>query len=134
MIVLTRKPVVACCLVVLGLFANAAAGQGRKVEYGRDVRPILSDKCYKCHGPDANARQADLRLDQAQAAAAVLSRSDPAKSELVQRITSKDPDTVMPPPSSKLSLTAAEKATLVAWVKQGARCPGVWYRYFPWVD
>ncbi len=90
----------------------------KPVSYGRDVRPILSDKCYKCHGPDEQAREADLRLDREEEAADVLSRENPADSELTARITSDDPDQRMPPAGSKLVLSTGEIDVLRRWVQQ----------------
>ncbi|WP_194777311.1 PSD1 and planctomycete cytochrome C domain-containing protein [Pararhodonellum marinum] len=100
-----------------------------QVSYNFHVRPILSDKCFACHGPDANKREAGLRLDQAEAAYAALSENpgahaiipgDVAKSELVSRISSEDPGEMMPPPESNLKLTENEIKILKNWIKQGA--------------
>ena len=87
--------------------------------YARDVRPILSDTCYKCHGPDEGARQADLRLDQQSSAQRVL-QSTNGTSELLRRITSDDPDVKMPPPGSKLTLDPGQIETLRRWINDGA--------------
>jgi hypothetical protein len=94
------------------------------VSFARDVRPILSDKCFKCHGPDAQNRAADLRLDVGDEAEHVL--ADGEDSELIYRITSDDRADMMPPPSSKLSLTAREIEILTQWVKQGATYERHW--------
>ena len=93
------------------------------ISFQRDVRLILSDKCYKCHGPDAEAREADLRLDDRDEAEHVL---DPKQSDLVDRIFSDDADEQMPPPDSKLKLTEKEKQTLKQWVAQGAEYEKHW--------
>ena len=92
--------------------------------------PILSDNCFKCHGPDANARKAKLRLDRKES---TLREKDPiiipgksAESELIARIFSSDPDEHMPPAESKLNLTAVQKATLKAWVDAGAKWGKHW--------
>jgi hypothetical protein len=77
------------------------------VEFNRDIRPILAEKCFQCHGPDAAARQADLRLDDAAAARAVLEPGDSGSSELVRRIFAVDPDERMPPADSGKTLTDA---------------------------
>src|SRR5215204_2734705 len=75
------------------------------VSFGRDISPILSDKCYRCHGPDAAARQAEVRLDTREGLSKnVVVAGQPDKSELVTRIFSDDDDVRMPPPDSKLSL------------------------------
>ena len=104
----------------------------REIRFNRDVRPILSDKCWACHGPDEKTRQADLRLDTDEGAktvrdgrAAIVS-GDPAQSELVRRIRSSDPDEAMPPPKHPKQLTVAEKSVLEQWVKQGAKYEGHW--------
>ncbi|GAB5406012.1 MAG: DUF1553 domain-containing protein [Aureliella sp.] len=96
------------------------------------VRLILSDKCYHCHGPDEATREADLRLDtQAGALAdlggyAAIVPGDPAASAIVERIESDDPDTQMPPPDSKISLSEEEKATLREWIEAGAEWSQHW--------
>ncbi|TWT29564.1 Planctomycete cytochrome C [Posidoniimonas corsicana] len=82
--------------------------------FNRDVRPILSDKCFFCHGPDEGSRQAGLRLDIGADA-----RHAIGSGELVERVTSDDPFVMMPPPESKLALTDAEKQTLRQWVAAG---------------
>ncbi len=90
------------------------------VDFNRDVRPILSDKCFKFHGPDAGARKAKLRLDLAEGARSVSNADRPQRSELLLRISHSDPDERMPPPDSKLALSADEIETLRRWVLQGA--------------
>lgn len=91
-----------------------------KVEYNRDVRPILSDNCFFCHGPDANHREADLRLDLRDAAIEKLAPGKPNESELVARIISQDPDLQMPPPEANKQLTPQQIEVLKRWVEQGA--------------
>lgn len=102
-------------------------GQGSdqpKLSYSRDVLPILSDKCFKCHGPDAGSRMADLRLDQREAAtakrgeAAAIVPGNPEASLLVQRINHREYP--MPPTDSGKSLSAKEIETLTQWIKEGA--------------
>ena len=85
------------------------------IDFNRDVRPILSDKCYFCHGPDKNTQEADLRLDSRETAAEVIESG-----ELISRILSDDPDERMPPVDSKLSLSNRDKQVLQDWVNQGA--------------
>ncbi len=85
-------------------------------DFNRDVRPILAAKCFKCHGPDEKSRKADLRLDAPNAAG----------KKLVDRIHSKDPEEVMPPPSVKKPLTDAEKKTLADWIASGAKYEPHW--------
>ena len=91
------------------------------IDFNRDIRPILSDKCYHCHGPDRNTQEADLRLDTQKGAADVVESG-----ELVERILSDDPDYQMPPPDSKLSLTDSNKQTLRRWIESGANYKGHW--------
>ncbi|MEK9984763.1 MAG: DUF1549 domain-containing protein, partial [Opitutae bacterium] len=86
-------------------------------DYISDIRPILSDKCYKCHGPDANTRKAKLRLDQQTSILKVGSE------ELLHRILSEDLDEQMPPPDSGLILSAQEKDTLQQWIEAGLPWP-----------
>lgn len=97
---------------------SISAGES-PVRYSADVKPILAGKCWACHGPDENTREADLRLDTPAGAAAVTAMVD-GKAELVERILSKDPDLQMPPPSSKKVLRANEIDILRQWVAQGA--------------
>ncbi len=83
-----------------------------QVDYNFHVKPILSDRCFACHGPDADKREADLRLD--------VDHVDLAPAELRERILSQAHETMMPPPESNLQLSARDKAVLVAWIDQGA--------------
>lgn len=111
--------IVLCPIVALAA-GLLAADEG--VEFGRDVRPILSSKCYPCHGPDASHREADLRLDVRSDAIdfGAIVPGDAANSEVIRRVLSDDPDDVMPPPRANDSLTSEEKATLGRWVEVGA--------------
>ena len=113
--------------------AVPAALAAAPVDFGREVRPILSDKCYHCHGPDESARKAKLRFDTKAGAfrekngAAVIIPGHSADSELMFRITSTDEDEVMPPPEAKLGrLTPAEVATLKRWIDEGANYQNHW--------
>ncbi len=92
-----------------------------KVDFARDIRPILSDRCFICHGPDAEQRSSELRLDQRDSAIELaISIDNPSESELLKRIYSTDPDLVMPPPATKLSVTPAERELLARWISDGA--------------
>ncbi len=115
----TSGPVYGCCLLSLFLVSNTCA---KELEYNRDIRPILAEQCFACHGPDSAARKADLRLDQRDAAIDMASivPGDPEDSELIRRIMSDDPDELMPPPETKKSLTPEQKQLLATWIKQGA--------------
>jgi hypothetical protein len=99
-------------------------------DFSREVLPILSDTCFKCHGPDANARKAKLRLDLKEGALrakdAVIVPGKSTESELIARILSDDPDEQMPPPDSRLKLSVLQKATLKAWVDSGAKWGQHW--------
>ncbi|MDE2127994.1 MAG: DUF1553 domain-containing protein [Armatimonadetes bacterium] len=98
------------------------------VEFNRDIRPILQDNCFTCHGPDHMKRQAGLRLDLGEAAMAtgVIVPFKPAKSQLISRIFSSDPAQRMPPQSTHKTLTAAQKSLIYRWVAQGARFQKQW--------
>lgn len=104
------------------------------VRFNRDVRPILAEYCLSCHGPDDKNREADLRLDvAAQARKKSIVPGNPEKSRLFKRITSKDPEQVMPPPESKKTLSAAQVETLKQWISEGARFEEHW-AFEPIVD
>jgi hypothetical protein len=115
------------------LFAAAPTGpKDEKVEFNRDVRPILSDTCFKCHGFDKNARKADLRLDLREEAVAKRKKGapivpgDPDHSEVFRRLIAKDPEDLMPPAKSNLKLTTAQIETLRRWIAQGAEYQPHW--------
>ncbi|MDI1312132.1 DUF1553 domain-containing protein [Prosthecobacter sp.] len=115
-------------LILLTLPALLSAAPA-KVKFNRDVRPILSDKCFFCHGPDPKKREADLRLDEREAAveAKAFVPGKAEASELIQRILTTDADDHMPPAESKLSaLTPAEIAILKQWINEGAEYESHW--------
>lgn len=103
-------------MVLVSSFARA-----EEPGFNRDVRPILSDKCYFCHGPDDGLREADLRLDTAEGSEDVIESG-----ELLRRIFSDDPDERMPPVDAKLALTDEEKEKIKAWVAGGAKYEKHW--------
>ncbi|MFN0198327.1 MAG: PSD1 and planctomycete cytochrome C domain-containing protein [Planctomycetaceae bacterium] len=109
--------------VLVGVSSSHSA---EPISFNRDIRPILSQNCLACHGFDAKQRKADLRLDIAEGAYAerdgafAIKPGNLEQSELWRRITSTDPDVMMPPPDSKKSLTDAEKETLRRWIEEGA--------------
>jgi hypothetical protein len=113
-------------LLVLAPVAGAGGALPEPVRYGRDVLPILSAKCFACHGPDEEGRQADLRLDlEAEAkadrdAGRVIAPGNPDASELLIRVTSSDADVVMPPGDSHKPLTAEQVEILRRWIAEGA--------------
>lgn len=110
-------------------FESAA---NRKLKFNRDIRPILSETCFHCHGPDEHGRRADLRLDTLEGATADLGGYQPIvpgnvqESEAWQRIISDDPDMLMPPPESHLALTQEQKTLLKRWIEEGAAYEGHW--------
>ncbi|HUE70708.1 MAG TPA: DUF1553 domain-containing protein [Pirellulaceae bacterium] len=114
-------------LLIVAWQAGIAAQD--RVQFNRDVRPILSDRCFFCHGPDANKREADLRLDDREVAvnAGAIVAGKPAESELLRRVMSDDADERMPPESSKLGrLTRQEIVALRRWIEQGAEYENHW--------
>jgi cytochrome c553 len=106
----------------------ALAQDAAKLEYNRDIRPILAENCFACHGPDSAARKADLRLDKRDVAVEMgaIAPSKPAESVLIERISATDADTVMPPPTTKKKLTAAQKVKLERWIAEGAEYQPHW--------
>src|SRR5215472_15187418 len=120
-------------LVLLGAVAGLAAE--KPVDFDRDVRPILSDKCFACHGPDDRRRMANLRLDTQDGLFAdrgsyrIVAPSDLAKSRIVARIGAANPASRMPPPQAGTTLTEAQVATIRQWIEQGAH----WERHWAFV-
>lgn len=114
-----RLPIACASLALVPLLV------ANDIDYSRDILPILSGNCFECHGPDAETREADLRLDQAGSAyadrdgAIAIVPGDPEASDLIFLINSDVEDERMPPPNSKKSLTEAEKETLAKWISQG---------------
>ena len=110
----------------------AAAIASAEVQFNREVRPILSDRCFACHGPDAAARGIKLRLDSEGAAKADLGGrfaivpGDVAKSEMIRRITAAEPARRMPPVASGRTLTPAEIDLIQRWIEQGAKWEKHW--------
>ena len=101
-----------------------------EIDYNFHVKPILSDKCFSCHGPDSNKRKANLRLDLDKKLAGninqlVLTFKD-AKSEIPHRLLSQDPKIKMPPPESHLMLSDQEIAIILKWMDQGAEYKPHW--------
>ena len=113
-----------CSFVTMIAFIALAsdAGAVTPVSYGRDVRPILSENCFYCHGQDTNQRKAEVRLDtmDGQRANGQVTPGKPDESELVRRILSDDVSELMPPPKSNRKLSVEQKATLKRWIAEGA--------------
>lgn len=120
-------------LALFLLVGNSALGEeAERISYNREIRPILSDKCFSCHGPDNQHRAAELRLDVTEdgedffGAYFAIEPGNPKASDLVSRINSKNKKLVMPPPKSHLVLTDDEKQLLVKWIEQGATYESHW--------
>ena len=117
-----------------GMLTTEARAEAPKVAYNRDVRPILADACFKCHGFDKEARKADLRLDvreealkpRGDAQARAIVPGNAAGSLVWRRVASEDPDERMPPAGSHRVLSEGEKATIRAWIEQGAEYQPHW--------
>src|SRR3954454_6830664 len=120
-----------CVAVALAVVAPASAEQ--PIDFNREIRPILSNKCYACHGPDDGKREAGLRFDDPQIAthelddgAIAIVAGKPNDSELIRRITSTDPEERMPPAKFGKPLSTQEITTLTNWIQQGARFAQHW--------
>src|SRR5687767_11513879 len=120
----------AILLVVFALIP-ASPSRAAAIQFNRDVRPILSENCFQCHGPDHNHRKAGLRLDVKEDAFKLLESGEHAfvagdleKSAVIQRTTTADEDDVMPPPKTGKKLSTAQKEILKQWVKEGANWQG----------
>ncbi len=118
--------------LVLAILACSLPLGAADVRFNRDIRPIFSDNCFACHGPDRNARQADLRLDRREVALArgAISPGDTVTSKLVERIRNENDVLRMPPVYSGKTLTEEQKDLLVKWIEQGAEYEPHW-AYIP---
>ena len=125
---LTRHLLTTVGLLAFLSQAMAVHAQDGPILYNRDIRPILADNCFACHGPDSASRKADLRLDQADAAAAMkaIIPQKPDESSVIHRINSTNADELMPPPATKKSLTPRQKDLLKRWIAQGAEYQPHW--------
>jgi hypothetical protein len=114
--------------VSVAFLAAASATARAEVSYNRQVRPILADKCFLCHGPDQHTRKAKLRLDVPESAMEkkAIVPGQPDESGVLKRIASAKPDYVMPPPETHKTLTPAEKALLRSWIAEGAKYERHW--------
>ncbi|TWU48802.1 Planctomycete cytochrome C [Rubripirellula tenax] len=111
-------------MVVVASFAHA----DDSVDFNRDVRGILSDKCFLCHGPDESTREAGLRLDVRESAidSGAIAPGNAEASEILARVNSDDPDAVMPPPTTGKDITDREREVLARWIKAGADYDAHW--------
>src|SRR5436190_24002908 len=113
------SPMLACLLA-------APPDTARKIEFNRDIRPILSDNCYTCHGPAKSTRKADLRFDSEESAKEdrggyrAVAPGKPEESHLLQRLTASDKTKVMPPPSTNKRPSPRQIELLRQWITQGA--------------
>ena len=115
------------------LVAAGGGGESEPIRYDRDIRPILSDRCFRCHGPDEAKRQKNLRLDLAESATAdrggyaAIVPGNPGRSELWRRVDVDDPEERMPPPdSNRRPLSADEKERVRRWIEEGAKYEPHW--------
>ena len=132
---MTQFKLITACGVLLWLCAgiSACAASKAAIDFDRDIRPILSEQCFACHGPDEKERKAKFRLDRKEDAFKPLKSGEiaivpgrPEKSALISRITTKDEDEVMPPPKSGKKLTPAQIDLLRRWVAEGAKWQSHW--------
>lgn len=131
-------PLAIACITLIGAPSHRAAELPipQTIDFNRDIRPILSENCYFCHGPDKNKRKADLRLDTHDGIFSVIKDrttvvpGKPEQSELFRRVTESDPDERMPDPKSNKRLSERQIALLKKWIEQGAPWKGHW-AYLP---
>ena len=113
--------------------AGAATATPAKIDFNRDIRPILSENCYTCHGPDANKLKSNLRFDVKESAFGKAKSGEiavvpgaPERSEMIRRLTATDPDDVMPPAKENKTLKPQQVELLRRWIKEGAVWAGHW--------
>ena len=134
---LTAMTLLVVLSIPMALLSADEPAASQEIDFRRDVRPLLSDKCFFCHGPDAEERQADLRLDTQEGMLADLGGYRAVvpgaleESAVVERITSDDPDQQMPPPDSGKSLSLAEVELIKQWIAQGAEWSDHWAYVVP---
>ena len=132
---LTPLYVASTIFALLVCVAADLHGESARIQFNRDIRPLLSAKCFNCHGPDEESREADLRLDTREGAfaerdeAQTLVPGEPDESELYLRITSTDPDEQMPPADSEHRLTPEEISLFKIWIEQGVE----WQRHWSFI-
>ncbi|WPP49568.1 DUF1553 domain-containing protein [Catalinimonas niigatensis] len=124
-----------CCFTACQNESESGTQKYKGLSFNYDIKPILSDRCFACHGPDANKREADLRLDTPEGAFAALTENpghfaivagEAEESEVYLRISSTDPETRMPPPESNLKITAEEVELIRQWIEEGAEYEPHW--------
>ena len=130
-----QKPLILFGQILLALCLASTVTAEEPIRYDRDVRPILTNNCFACHGPDAAKREGELRLDQPVAAdRGIIVAGKPADSELITRVSSEDPEIRMPPPASRKQLSPAEIAVLTRWIDEGASHQRHWAYLAPTSD
>ena len=113
----------------VSVWTPARAGDtGKPIEFNRDVRPIITENCFACHGPDKNQRKAKLRLDVREVALekGAIVPGKPDESKLIEHIFSSDPEEIMPPPKSRKVLSVPQKELLRQWIAAGAEYEPHW--------
>src|SRR4051812_44476981 len=121
-----------CTTPLLLLVAILPAAQAGKIDYDRDIRPILAENCTQCHGPDEGKRKGELRLDirlealKEHDGVHAIVPGKPEASDLIARIMTNDPEDIMPPLKAKKTLTAKQKETLRQWIAEGAEYTKHW--------
>ncbi|MFM2003548.1 MAG: hypothetical protein RI963_2974 [Planctomycetota bacterium] len=115
-----------CCFATSAALAVDPQSGSRPIDFARDIRSVLSENCFHCHGPDAKNRQADLRLDTADGVNSKLVAGKRGESELFRRLLSTDPEEVMPPPDSNRKLTPDQIERIGRWIDDGAKWQGHW--------
>ena len=122
------KPNLALCLLLVASMLPSIAFAEEPVDFNRDIRPILAENCFYCHGQDSNKRQAELRLDIRELAlqSSAFVPGQAADSSLIARIHSTDAESQMPPPKSNRKLSIDQKKLLAKWIDQGAAYSNHW--------
>ena len=107
-------------LLALVFAVTSLSAEEMVVDFSRDIRPILSENCFFCHGPDANQRQADLRMDTRDGALSVIEAGNSTAGDLIERLLTDDDDLRMPPANSNRAVSAEEVDLIRKWIDQGA--------------
>lgn len=138
MLMMPRLPRLPVWLAIMGLIVLSSkttladettnSDESYPISFNAEVRPILSEYCFACHGPDSEDRAADLRLDEREPAVqyGAIIAGEPEESPMIQRIRSGDPDVVMPPPETGKTMTPAQKELLARWIEQGGEYQAHW--------
>ena len=123
---MTSRSLIATVVTLSAAWVSAGEPESQQPDFQRDVRPILSDHCFACHGPDQGQRQADLRLDTAEGLETVVEAGNTEDSELLIRLETDDPDLVMPPPTFHKELSPKQREVLKQWVSAGGEFQSHW--------